>query len=91
MQDSTIFAFPRSDQDRLRLAVRRLEEAVAEQRAAIRDFRQSLGALREAASSLDGSLSGYQQNLGDAARQLRRAREAALQLHDTVGKMEAAG
>ncbi|RKK04976.1 hypothetical protein EBE87_06635 [Pseudoroseomonas wenyumeiae] len=91
MQDSTVFAFPHNDHDRLRLALRRLEEAVAEQRAAIRDFRQSLGDLREAASSLEDSLGGYQRNLGDTATQLRRARTAALQLHDTVGKMEAAG
>jgi multidrug resistance efflux pump len=91
LQDSTVFAFPQSDPDRLRLALRRLEEAVAEQRAAIRDFRRSLGELREAATGLEGSLAGYQQNLDGTAGQIRRARTAALRLQDTAARMEAAG
>lgn len=90
MQDSTIFTFPQSGQDRLRLALRRLEEAIAEQRAAVSAFRRNLGELREAATGLEGSLAGYQRNLGDTAGELRRARVAALRLEETATKMETA-
>lgn len=91
MQDNTVFAFPHTSHDRLRLSLRRLEQAVAEQRAAIGDFRRSLRELREATAGLEGSLARYQQNLGDTAGQLRLAQAASLRLEETAAKMEAAG
>jgi chromosome segregation ATPase len=91
MQDSTVFAFPRNDQDRLRLALRRLEEAVTEQQAAIRDFRASLGELRQAATGLEDSLGTYRHRLDDTATSLRQAQAATLQLGETATKMEAMG
>lgn len=91
MQDSTVFAFPRNDQDRLRLALRRLEDALAGQRAAMRDFRNNLGELRQATAGLQASLTDYQAKLDGTATGLCQTQAAALRLRDTASRMEALG
>jgi hypothetical protein len=52
---------------RLERALGGLEEALAEQRAALADFHAALGELRGAASSLQGALTGYHAELGTLA------------------------
>lgn len=82
-----ILAFPRTPADRLRLALRRLDEAVAEQARAVAEFRAGIGALRQATQSLSGSLGEYRAALDGTATQVSAANRAARQLQDTARKM----
>jgi ABC-type transporter Mla subunit MlaD len=91
MQEQALLAFPRSDKDRLRLALRRLEQAAAEQAAAVRQFRETLAELKRATSGLEHSLGDYRDTLDTTAAEVRRAHGAALQLQRAATKMEALG
>jgi chromosome segregation ATPase len=90
-QSSAVLAFPRNDQDRLRLALRRLEDALLEQAGAVQEFRARLGELRQATTGLDSSLGVYRTALSGTATELRRAHHAASELKDTAARLEALG
>jgi chromosome segregation ATPase len=84
-----ILAFPQAPGDRLRLALRRLDDALAEQAAAIAEFRSGLGALKQATRDLAGSLGQYRVQLDSTQAQVAQANLAARQLHETARQMEA--
>jgi ABC-type transporter Mla subunit MlaD len=88
-QSSTLLAFPQQPEDRLRLALRRLEAALAEQAEAVAEFRSNLGALKEATSGLATQVNRYNDTLGQAAVQANHAHQAALRLERTADRMVA--
>ena len=64
---ATIYSFPTQPRDRLRLAARRLEEALHQQAEALRALRGNLAALGGAVGGLHDSLMNYQGNLATTA------------------------
>lgn len=84
-----ILAFPQAPGDRLRLALRRLDDALAEQAAAVAEFRAGIGALRQATQDLAGSLGQYRVQLDTTQAQVTQANLAARQLQETARQMEA--
>lgn len=92
MSDSTaILSFPQAPQDRMRLAMRRLQDALAEQAVAIQAFREEIARLRQAATGLEGSLSGYNAALNGVKVELVHAKAAARTLEQTAAQMQAQG
>lgn len=84
MADGVVLAFPRRPDDRLRLALLRLEEALAEQRQAVAAWRSSLADLTEATGRLDRSLLGYGAELDSVAEAVRHADTEARRLEETA-------
>ena len=87
----SLLVFPQNPEDRLRLALRRLDSALAEQSQAVAEFRANLAALKSATASLSDQLHGYHRALGDTAQKVRQAHAAARQLEQTADKMAALG
>jgi ABC-type transporter Mla subunit MlaD len=87
MTDPTIIAFPERAEDRLRHALRRLDEALAEQRAAVGAWRGELGQLAEATARLDGSLRGFRDNLQHLAVAARDVDQEVKRLDRTADLM----
>ena len=63
MSDATIISFPARDEDRLRHALRRLDEALAEQREAVGAWRGELSSLATVTARLDGSLAAFRDKM----------------------------
>jgi chromosome segregation ATPase len=88
MPSAEILPFParaaRSDEARLRAALMALDAALAEQRTAIADFRDSLGALDGAVAGLGQSLDHYAGALATTQADLHATREAAERLEATA-------
>ncbi|MBX9700818.1 MAG: hypothetical protein K2X74_15380 [Acetobacteraceae bacterium] len=80
MTTNDIITFPDRPEDRLRLALRRLDDALAEQRAAVGAWRAELGGLAEATAQLDGSLTEFH-------GQLRHLAAAAREVDDEAGRL----
>ncbi|WP_431284293.1 hypothetical protein ACQW02_05635 [Humitalea sp. 24SJ18S-53] len=76
MSDATILSFPKIPQDRLRIALRKLEAALAEQAEAVAALRGEIGALKEATQGLQKGFAEYQESLADCAVAVHGAREA---------------
>jgi ABC-type phosphate transport system auxiliary subunit len=86
---SAILPFPQTSPDRLRLAMRRLQDAVAAQANAMQAFRAELGALRQATQGLEGSLDRYRSALTGVTVELVQAKAAARSLEQTAAWMDA--
>ncbi|WP_135470080.1 hypothetical protein [Crenalkalicoccus roseus] len=86
--EAELLRFPQRPDDRLRLAMRRLDAALEDQQRAVAAWRGYLADLSRATQALGVSLSLYQDRLdgageavrraGDEARRLERIAEAAL-------------
>lgn len=87
MAETGLVDFPHTDSSRLRLALRRLEGALAEQRAAISAFRSEIGLLRDATLSLRNSVSSYQDGLVQVMDRVDEARLATRQLERSAGEL----
>ncbi len=87
MSDATIISFPERAEDRLRHALRRLDEALAEQRQAVGAWRGELGNLADATTQLDGSLSAFRDNLQHLAVAARDVDAEAKRLGRTANLM----
>ncbi len=79
-----ILAFPHKPEDRLRAALRRLDDALAEQKIAFAEFRGNLAALGTAVSGLEGSVHDYQGALAATQQDVARSRDAARRLEATA-------
>ncbi|NKE47610.1 hypothetical protein HB662_22720 [Roseomonas frigidaquae] len=86
-----VLAFPNSNERRLRMALRNLDAALAEQREAIALFRSELAALGSAVNGLGDSAQALKDRLHDAAEDTALARDAALRLQQTAEAMTRAG
>ncbi|WP_270934277.1 hypothetical protein [Falsiroseomonas oryzae] len=83
-----LLAFPDTTERRLRLALRRLEAALADQRTAVAGFRQSIGELDGVVTRLGTRAQLLQDRLADAAAQTVRAQAASQELMRTAEKLE---
>ncbi len=79
-----VLAFPNRPEDRLRLALRRLDEALSEQSRAVDAWRSELGALSRAAARLDVTVHGFQRDLTGLSTQVTRANDEARRLERTA-------
>ncbi|MCQ4160253.1 hypothetical protein NON00_09970 [Roseomonas sp. GC11] len=90
-QPAPVLHFPQLPEDRLRLALRKLETALAQQAAAVAEFRSNLQTLRDATSSLSVQVNRYHDTLGQTAQKAREAHDKARELERTAEKMAALG
>ena len=82
-----VAAFPQRPEDRLRLALRRLEEAIGEQSMAAASLRDAVGELARGLSRLGRSVEDFRGALDSTAREVARARVAARRLEATAARM----
>ncbi|MBO1079613.1 hypothetical protein [Roseomonas haemaphysalidis] len=88
---SAVLPFPQMPQDRMRLAFRRLQDALEAQAAAVREFRAEVASLGKATAQLEGSLGAYGSALSGVSVELVHAGAAARSLEHTAARLEAAG
>ncbi|MDJ0391568.1 hypothetical protein QMO56_26035 [Roseomonas sp. E05] len=86
-QAAALLAFPQNPEDRLRLALRRLDAALSEQAAAVAQFRANLSDLRTAVGGLAGQVQNYRAALDDTASKVQHTHQAALELERTADRM----
>lgn len=79
-----ILTFPQKPEDRLRAALRRLDDALAEQKLAFTEFRTNLAALGGAVAGLETSVQDYQGSLAATQEDLARSQAAARRLEATA-------
>lgn len=79
-----ILPFPHKPEDRLRAALRRLDEALAEQKMAFTGFRTNLAALGGAVSGLESTVQEYQSTLAATQQDVARSHAAARRLEATA-------
>jgi septal ring factor EnvC (AmiA/AmiB activator) len=79
--------FPQRPEDRLRLALRRLDEAVAEQSDATAGLKAAIGDLSRTMARLGTSVSGYRSALDTTAAEIERALAASRTLQATADRM----
>lgn len=82
-----ILTFPASPERRLRVALRQLDQALAEQREAIAAFRTQMTALRGAVAGLGESAIKLRENLDTAGQEAEFAQAAAARLKATADAM----
>lgn len=83
----TLALFPQRPEDRLRLALRRLDEAVADQSQATAGLRAAIGDLSRTMARLGSSMHGYRAALDSTAAEIERALASARRLEATASRM----
>lgn len=86
-RDAVLLAFPDSGERRLRIALRKVDDALAEQRLAVAGFRAQLASLQQAVIGLGESAEALNASLGDAAEETTRAQAQASRLQATAEAM----
>lgn len=84
---TSLALFPRRPEDRLRLALRRLEEALGEQSLAAKGLREAIGDLSGTMARLGQGVAGYRAALDIAAGEIERALASAQTLEATADRM----
>ncbi|BDG72775.1 hypothetical protein [Roseomonas fluvialis] len=84
---AAVALFPQRPEDRLRLALRRLDEAVAEQSDATAGLKAAIGDLSRTMARLGTSVTGYRSALDTTAAEIERALAASRTLQATAGRM----
>ncbi|MBW6397078.1 hypothetical protein KPL78_04420 [Roseomonas sp. HJA6] len=82
-----VAAFPSRPEDRLRIALRKLDEAIGEQSQATAGLREAIGDLSRTMSRLGQSVTGYRHALDSTAVEIERALVAARRLETTAKRM----
>jgi hypothetical protein len=82
-----LIAFPQTPEQRLRVAVRSLESALAAQATAMAGFRSAIGELGSAMRGLEARTLDYRRSLDGLAGQVAGASLAARKLGDTAEQM----
>ena len=96
MADATVIPFPVAsarvrEQDRLRRALEALQDAVADQKRVLSDWRFAMAELGVGVAGLGHSLMSYQDGLSEVDAQLSGLRAASATLSQTVHAMETGG
>jgi len=81
---ANILTFPHKPEDRLRAALRRLDDALMEQKLAFTEFRTNIAALGSAVAGLEGSLETYRGSLAATQQDAARSHAAARRLEATA-------
>lgn len=84
---AAVAMFPQRPEDRLRLALRRLDEAIGEQSQATAGLREAIGDLSRTMSRLGETVSGYRGALDTTASEIERALGASRRLEATASRM----
>ena len=84
---SDVVVFPNKPEDRLRVALRELENALAEQSLAFQEFRLNIAVLGTAVGGLERGLEGYRGTLDAVALDLAAAHHAARQVEVRMGTL----
>lgn len=79
--------FPQRPEDRLRLALRRLNEAIGEQSLAAAGLREAIGDLSRTMARLGDSVTGFRGALDHAAGEIEHAMAASRRLQATADRM----
>lgn len=82
-----VASFPQRAEDRLRLALRRLEDAIGEQSQAAVSLRATIGDLSSTMARLGDNVVAYRAALNGAAAEIERALAAARTLQATADRM----
>ncbi len=82
-----LLAFPTRPEDRLRRALRKLEDALHDQGVAVAGFRADLSSLSAAVVGLDSSMHDYRGRLTEASGAANQARDAARRLENRAEAM----
>jgi peptidoglycan hydrolase CwlO-like protein len=86
--DGAVLTFPDAPERRLRVALRQLDAALAEQRSAVAAFRAELGSLKGALAGLEDSALALKAQLGETAEEAVLARQACATLLTTAEAFE---
>jgi hypothetical protein len=86
-----LIAFPQTPEQRLRVAIRKLETALEEQATAMAGFRSAIWQLGCAMRGLEERTLDYRRNLDGLAGEVVGASLAARRLEDTADSMLARG
>ena len=78
MNQSQVICFPNKPEDRLRVALRELEQALSDQALAFQEFRLNMAVLGTAVHGLDRNLESYRGTLDEVAIDAAEAHQTAL-------------
>lgn len=79
--------FPKRPEDRLRLALRRLEDAIGDQSAATQGLRQAIGDLSGTMARLGDGVAGFRAALDVTAAEIERSLAASRKLAASADRM----
>ena len=82
-----VFTFPQRPQDRLRIALHKLDEALRAQARATADFRSAMGELKEKVGTMQTGMHAYRDALDRTAVEIDRAVKKAKELQETAQRM----
>ena len=82
-----IVAFPQRPQDRLRIALHKLDEALRAQARATSDFRNAMGELKSKVGGMQTGMVAYRDALDRTATEIDRAVKKAKELQETARRM----
>jgi chromosome segregation ATPase len=82
-----VFAFPQRPQDRLRIALHKLDEALRAQARAASDFRSTMGELKSKVGGMQDGMVAYRDALDRTATEIDRAVKKAKELQETAQRM----
>ena len=82
-----VVAFPQRPQDRLRVALVKLDEALRAQARATADFRAAMGDLKSKVGGMQAGVESYRDALDRTASEIDRAVKKAQELQETARRM----
>lgn len=87
MKHSEIISFPNKPEDRLRVALRELEHALADQALAFQEFRLNMAVLGTAVGGLERNLESYRGTLGAVALDAAEAHQLACEAQQQADRL----
>lgn len=82
-----LLAFPQRPEDRLRIALHKLDEALRAQARATSDFRTAMGELKSKVGGMHTGMMAYRDALDRTATEIDRAVKKAKELQETARRM----
>jgi chromosome segregation ATPase len=82
-----VFTFPQRPQDRLRIALHKLDEALRAQARATADFRAAMGELKSKVGGMQTGMQSYREALDRTASEIDRAVNKAKELQETARRL----
>ena len=82
-----VVAFPQKPQDRLRIALLKLDDALRAQARATADFRAAMGDLKSKVGGMQSGMQSYRDALDRTASEIDRAVKKAKELQEPAQRM----